>query len=174
MRVLIVVAMLLLGLPAKAHLLPAQHATFRFEDNKIYMVLAMDPMVVMGDCDSTCSLSPAEFQRSYDALRDRIKNGMNVYLPDGDVQMLDLRLAPSVSHSRLEQQVDQITALAVFRIPENVPSVFLDLNLFSSGPSAGRYEISVSSSTNSEKYKYAVTRDEPVVELTVPPAKVNQ
>lgn len=149
---------------ASAHLLPSQHATFRFDDDKLYMVLAMSPRALDAACgDGTGASVQAPLECPY-ALVDFVADRIALFSAAGPAQLLDLRLAPTFGHDD-PSAVDQVTALAVFRLPPEEDPLYLVLDIFSDEDGGDRYSIVVSNTTDDVKRKMTVSRAAPIVTL---------
>lgn len=156
---------LALGVDAQAHLLPSQHGTFRFDGDKLYMVLALSPDVLGAACDRRDIALTTQFEACHAKLRAFIADHLEVFSESESAQLLDLRIAPTTAHDE-PTVIDQITALGVFRVPQN-SALFVELDLFSESGTARpeRFDLIVSSTTQECRHYLHVPRSSPVAQL---------
>ncbi|MEO1080042.1 MAG: hypothetical protein AAFY29_10830 [Pseudomonadota bacterium] len=164
MRALVFAIALWLGNPVQAHLLPAQHATLRFADGRVYMVLAVSPSALAGNLISGTAMTSDQFAARYDELAQRATQGLTLDSAAGSATLLDLRLAPTLAHDTHAGEIDQITVLAVFDLTSGSDLVFAT-ELFGTEPGEDRYEIICSDSDGRRRQSYLLTREAPRVEL---------
>lgn len=164
MRALVFAVALCLGTTVQAHLLPAQHATLRFADSRVYLVLAIRPSALAGSLAPGAPMTSDEFAARYDELAQRVIQGVTLDSAAGSAELLDLRLAPTLAHDSRRPEIDQITVLAVFDLSRGSDLVFAT-ELFGSEPGGDRYEIICSDRDGRRRQSYVLTRDEPQVNL---------
>ncbi len=164
MRLALLALALCAAVSAQAHLLPAQNATFRLDGDKLYMVLAMTPSVLKNVCEGQPALTAQNFGDCQIALVDFVVDRMALFSSGGPAELLDLRLAPTLSHDDPEH-VDQVTALGVFRLPATLDPLFLVLDLYSDEAGADRYDIVVSNSANDGRRRLRIDRLAPITAL---------
>ena len=151
-------------LRAYAHLLPTQHATFRFDGDKLYMVLAMSPAALDAACDTEGSLSARAYGACQHRMVDYLADRLALFSASGPAQLLDLRLAPTLNHDDADA-VDQITALGVFRLPSTLDPLYLVLDVYSEERGGDRYDIVVSDTTSDARRHLSLTRAAPILAL---------
>lgn len=143
---------MLLGQPARAHLMVAQHGTLNVVNDDVFMVLSL-PISAFDtiDDDSDGTVTMVEFNNHRGAIVQSIRENITLGSGQENASLQGLMLSPVRPHDITSQEISQLAVMGRFSLHGLASDLRFHLGLFGTQVAERSMEITVT--RNSDKHK---------------------
>jgi len=158
----------LLSLPSlvNAHAMVAQHGTLNFVDNNVFLMLSMPISAFSGiDDNKNGNISMVEFNLHRKKISRDVKE--SVYLTAVKEKLLidGLLLNPSTSHIKGDNNIDQITVMGRYLLPNSAIKVNFNVKLFGETVALKTYDITATNKKQGLTEQFNITSGTPSIQV---------
>ncbi len=153
--------------PARAHLLPAAHATLNLTGDSCFAVIAVPAETLSGvDDDHDARISSDELSRHQAAIREQTLAGFHLESAASSPRLVRIDLVLSPAHEGPADRGDAVVALVHFQLDAPASTLGVSTSLFDARGAIARWHVSASRDHRAETtVSVELTREQPTATL---------
>ena len=157
-----------LSLPSivNAHAMVAQHGTLNFVNNSVFLMLSMPISAFSGiDDNKDGNISMVEFNLHRKKISRDVKESVYLTAVKDKLLIDGLLLNPSISHIKGKDNIDQITVMGRYLLPDVLMEVNFNVKLFGKTAPLKTYDITATNKKQGLTKQFDITSGIPSMQV---------